>query len=145
MTNGKRPEASSESKSEPIFRVAAVVDEYTLVLNIGSAQGVTKQHSFLVYGIGPDVIDPETGENLGPLELVRGRGKVSHIQERMCTIASSTTTTIPGIKKIFKRDRPGALSYWMTGQSQFDEVEEAARTVIEPFDDPKVGDFARLL
>jgi hypothetical protein len=124
-------------------RVAIVVDPYTIVLNVGRNDGITPKQSFLVYGHGPDVTDPETGDNLGPLEIVRGRGQVDHLQDSVCTLVSTMTRNVPGIKKIYRRDRFGGISSYLG--NQFDEIEEGASTVTDPFKDATVGDYARPL
>lgn len=57
-------------------RVARVIDAFQVVINKGEKDGVRLGESFLVYGVGPEVQDPVTGEILGPIELVRGHDKV---------------------------------------------------------------------
>ena len=148
MTKLKGTSLSLESQPKSI-RVAQVVDIYRLVLNVGKRDGIAAQDKFLIYGLGGEVTDPETNENLGPLELVRGRGIVEHLQDSMCTIQSTMQRQMPGVKKVYQREsatkgiesaRMGILS---TLDPQIQEVEEPPRSVIEPFYSPKVGDFAR--
>ena len=59
-----------------------------VVINRGSHQGVKLGDKFLVFGIGPRIIDPDTHDDLGELELVRGRGEVVHVQEHLATLRS---------------------------------------------------------
>lgn len=141
MTEPESTALSADVQPKPI-RVAQVVDEYRLVLNVGKRDGVTARDNFLIYGLGGEVKDPETGENLGVLELLRGRGKVEHLQDSICTIHSTMQRQVPGLKKIYHRDsaRVGVLS--MFGQ-QVQEIEEPTRSVDEPFDSPEIGDYAR--
>ncbi|MEX2120225.1 MAG: hypothetical protein WD847_11580 [Pirellulales bacterium] len=40
---------------------------------------------FLIYDLSDPILDPETKEELGQLEIVKGRVKVGHVQEKMCT------------------------------------------------------------
>ena len=68
--------------------IIKVIDEYTVVLNKGSTSGVTRGSSFLIVEVGEELIDPETGNNLGNLELTKGWCAPTHIQENMCTILS---------------------------------------------------------
>lgn len=70
-------------------KVAKVVDEYTVVINLGCADGVTFTDRFLIYNMGEEILDPETGKSLGRLEIVCGEGKPSHIQDKMTTLTSS--------------------------------------------------------
>jgi len=69
-------------------RVAAVIDDSTLVLNAGSAQGVREGMLFVVFGEHDEITDPETGASLGKWESVKARVVVTHVQDRMCTVRS---------------------------------------------------------
>jgi hypothetical protein len=57
-----------------------------VVVNLGSEDGITEKAEFLVYTKGAQVKDPDTGEDLGDVEIVRGRGQPKHIQPRLTTI-----------------------------------------------------------
>ena len=86
------------------IRVAKVLSWTRLVLNVGSADGIKENSNFLVYSIGSeDIIDPITGDSLGKLEYVKGKGHVIHLQEKMCTI--ETFEKDRG-KRIIKRRNP---------------------------------------
>jgi hypothetical protein len=69
-------------------RVARILSEFQLVLNVGSAQGVEPDMRFVVFEEGDEVIDPETGGSLGRLELVKGEVIVTHAQEGMSIVTS---------------------------------------------------------
>lgn len=69
-------------------RVAKIADESRLVLNVGSAHGVKPGMHFVVFQEGEDVTDPESGESLGKMELVKAEVVIEHVQERM-SLASS--------------------------------------------------------
>lgn len=117
------------------IRVVRVIDDLTLVLNIGSDRGVSKGDIFLVYYVEPEeIIDPNTGESLGKLEIVRGSGSVIHVQEKMCTIKSNRTES--GGRII--RSGSGLASFLALGEV----IEEPAKKAI-PFESPTVGDFAK--
>ena len=112
-------------------RVVRFIDDlrFTLALNIGEVDGVKTDDKYMVYGIdeGP-IIDPETGEDLGALEIVKGRGKVILVQEKMCIIKSIA------VKKI--RKSPSEI---MGVPHYFD----SDRTEPVPFDNPQIGDYAK--
>ena len=58
------------------IKVAKVLSETQLVLNVGSNDGIKEDSRFLVYSIeDEDILDPVTGESLGKLEYVKGRGR----------------------------------------------------------------------
>ena len=76
--------------SEPITgKVAAIVDDTTLVLNLGSRDGVHEGMLFAVVAEHHDIRDPDSGESLGRWESVKGRVVVTHVQERMATARSA--------------------------------------------------------
>lgn len=66
-------------------KVAAIVDDTTVVLNVGSRHGVHEGMLFAIVAQHQEIRDPETGESLGRWESVKGRVVVTHVQERMCT------------------------------------------------------------
>lgn len=66
-------------------KIAKIVDQYTVILNVGSAGGVKEGMTFVIFDQGDEVTDPDTGESLGRWEIVKGRVMVSHVQERIST------------------------------------------------------------
>lgn len=66
-------------------KVAAVIDDTTLVLNVGYQQGVREGMVFVIFAEHGDIADPETGESLGKWEMTKARVAVTHVQERICT------------------------------------------------------------
>ncbi|MBT3341850.1 MAG: hypothetical protein HN712_20265 [Gemmatimonadetes bacterium] len=66
-------------------KIAAVIDATTLVLNVGSAQGVREGMLFAVVAAQQEIVDPDTGASLGPWEIVKTRLVVTHVQDVMCT------------------------------------------------------------
>ncbi len=123
-----------ESRGFPAL-VARIVDEYTVVINRGSDDGIQKGHNFLIYGIEDEVIDPETGESLGCLEVVRGRGSVTHVQPRMATIKASQRSPSKVIKK-------KGMGVWALGA---EVIEESNEGTIIPFEEAIAGDHAKPL
>jgi hypothetical protein len=110
------------------IRVAAVLDGYHVVLNRGARDGVKLGASFLIYSFGPDVEDPVTGRNLGPIELVKGKGRVIHLQENLATLRSSEE------KPIYS---PNPFPIPTFGRPQPVRYEEL------PFRNVEIGDVAR--
>lgn len=82
------PAESVQSNSKPV--VVNIVDHYQVAINRGSAHGVKLHDKFMIYRLSKEpVVDPTTGENLGHLEIVIGRGTAVHVQEKMTTIKST--------------------------------------------------------
>ena len=120
------------------IRVARVLSDTRLVLNVGSEDGIKENSRFLVYTIdNEDIIDPVTGNSLGKLEYVKGDGHVIHLQDKMCTI--ETFKKASG-KRVIKRNNP----LWTLGGYET-ETEEIPSGELEEFDDVVVGDYAKLI
>jgi hypothetical protein len=129
---------TSESTSKFPARVVAVSDgDYDVAINRGKADGLKIGQRFIVYGLSEEEIkDPDTGESLGRLEIVRGRGMVTHLQEKMATIRSERVG--PGEKKT-RRKGDYAFSPYLLREEE--EVSSPGPQL--PFEGPQVGDLAK--
>jgi hypothetical protein len=67
-------------------RVAAIVDDTTLVISAGYQEGVREGTLFVIFGEYEGIRDPETGADLGRWESVKARVVVTHVQQRMSTV-----------------------------------------------------------
>lgn len=74
-------------------KVARILNEFQLVLNVGVRQGVKPGMRFLIYEEGEEVRDPENGEALGKLELVKAEVEVVHVQETLCLVQAKEKKT----------------------------------------------------
>ncbi len=64
--------------------VASIMDLSRVVINRGAEHGVKYSQRFAVYALSEeDIIDPITRASLGRLEIIKGIGKVVHIQDKM--------------------------------------------------------------
>lgn len=98
--------------------------------------GVREGNTFVVYYVEPeDLIDPETQESLGKLEVVRGTGVATNVQEKMTTIKSNRYENNSGT--IIRRNNSpfGGISALIGGET----IEQPAKDLI-PFDEAKRGD-----
>lgn len=66
--------------------VAEFLDGRRVVLNKGGQDGISQGDKFIVFSLGGEIHDPKTGESLGVLEKIKGKGEVIHVQDHMCTI-----------------------------------------------------------
>jgi len=126
-------------------RVAAIIDDTTLVLNVGSAQGVREGMVFAIVSEHQEILDPDTGASLGSWEIPKARVVVTHLQERMCTVRSPRRQEagVPGTLSTMMVQH----SFGLFGDRQDDRhslhVRSAGlsgRPKLEPI---KVGDQAR--
>lgn len=117
-------------------------DQCQVSLNVGSRDGVEKGDNFLIYSLSDhEIIDPDTNESLGFLEFVKGKGKVTHVQEKLCTISSTTYTKPSPARKIIKQSTNAAFLAFgnpVTEETVFDATPEQV-----PFDSPVIGDLAK--
>ena len=75
--------------------VAKIIDERRVVLNKGSRDHISNGDRFIVFNLGGEIHDPETGESLGILEEIKGKGEVIHVQDHMCTIQTYESDIVP--------------------------------------------------
>ena len=65
-------------------KIASILDEYNVVINVGRLHGVTEGMSFVIYSPGEEEVrDPDTGKSLGCMELVKGYVRATHVQENL--------------------------------------------------------------
>ncbi len=66
-------------------KIAKIIDSRTVILSVGSENGVKDGIVFAVLDEGDEVKDPDTGESLGKWEIIKGQVMVTNTQEKMCT------------------------------------------------------------
>ena len=94
-----------------IFKIIKVSDDnLKIVINAGENKGIKIGMKFIVYAKGEELFDPDTNESLGRLEITKGMGKVTHVQEKISTLESANIKTIAP-KKTIKRPNPNSLIY----------------------------------
>ena len=72
-----------------IVKVADIITNTKIVLNIGSDDGASCGDIYQIFTLGKEIIDPDTGDALEKVEIIRGVGKVTHVQKKICTIDSN--------------------------------------------------------
>lgn len=113
-----------------------------VVINRGRAEGIKEGDQFLIFGIGPHLIDPDTGEDLGELELVRGRGRVVHVQEHLATLRTIERRRGGTTKRILRE--PSAGARWLAPGLSGRVIEEELPPETElPFEAVQLGDLAK--
>lgn len=110
--------------------VVRVIDQYKVAINMGSSDGIKLNQKFLILSFSPEqIIDPETNESLGNLEIVKGTGMVSHVQDRLATITSNKMSSPVTTKR---------------RNMLFSSMEETVQSGdLLPFEDACVGDKAK--
>ena len=75
------------------LRVAEVLSQSAIVINAGQDEKIENGHEFVVYERGPEVVDPETKESLGHLDIKKGRFVAVDVQPNL-TIARLQRHTV---------------------------------------------------
>ena len=76
-------------------KVAAIIDDTTLVLNVGSEQGVQEGMAFAIFALHGEIADPDSGQPLGRWEAVKARVVATHVQPRLCTVRAPVVGEVP--------------------------------------------------
>lgn len=130
--------------SQFICKVASVLSPTELVINKGNNSGLKTGMRFLIYTLSVDDIkDPETNESLGKLELVKGTGKIIHLQETMATIESDMFKQ-PLPKKIIRKNENGWKIFPYVPHETVEEIpaEEPEQLA---FKEAEIGDYAKYI
>ena len=78
-------------------KVAKILTEREVVINIGRTRGVTKGMRFAILAATPEEIhDPETGELLDVVDRTKVLVQVTEVREKIAICSTYRTTKIPG-------------------------------------------------
>lgn len=121
-------------------KVVKIISPYQVVLNCGLEDRISPNTVFQIYGLDDFIEDPDTGEILEQLELIRGTGRVVHVQQKICTVESNMNEDKP---KTIKRTQ-SSQNKWLNPLGGETEETEIIRDK-KKFDDVQIGDRARQL
>lgn len=80
-----------------LLKIAKILDEYNVVINGGASHGIEAGDEFQILDKkGSSVKDPDTGETIGHLDLIKATVKVTDVQEKMCICTSNEYTMVSG-------------------------------------------------
>ncbi len=75
-------------------KVAKILDEYSIVINVGRNSGVVDGMVFAIFVQSDEVVkDPDSSEVLGKLENIKEHVFVSHVQDRFSTCVAGVKET----------------------------------------------------
>ncbi|RRH80481.1 hypothetical protein EH244_30500 [Variovorax beijingensis] len=123
-------------------QVVKVLDPFTVVVNIGTDQGVKPDSKFLIVGLADLIVDPTTGKELERLEIVRGKVGVQHVQPSIATLRSIEWDRSPDSREIKKVTGRGAggLSNIFGNQDTVTELITPGDEKLRPLSEIQVGD-----
>lgn len=121
---------------DKILKVVKIVSPYQVVINGGAENGLQKGQRFLVYAVGEMIVDPDTGEELEQIEIVKGTGRIVHLQNKIATVESD-----------MKEERPITIKRRATlgtMRTLFGDTEETEISKHElEFEEAQIGDLVR--
>lgn len=135
------------------FKVAKIINDTSLVINAGSEQGINKGDKFKIIGkLGNStVIDPDTGENLGTLDDIKGEVIAAQIYPHMSICNSQIITSSPyqlSAQPILQNSLAGLISS-MNGESHREQLNVDKTQVTGGFKKSnkpiQIGDIAQLI
>lgn len=77
-----------------VYRVIKIISEYKIVVNAGSTDLIHEGQLFEIFAPGKEVIDPETGENLGSLDYVKAKLYAQDVFPRMCVCVNQESESV---------------------------------------------------
>jgi hypothetical protein len=84
LSIGKMAQNLTETSVTMIIgKVVRILSDEEVVLNVGREDGVKENMEFVIFLESDHVYDPETGEDLGAIEIVKGRVGVYHVMDKM--------------------------------------------------------------
>jgi hypothetical protein len=124
-------------------RIAQIISPTRFVLAAGAEQGVQEGMEFIIYELSDPVIDPETKESLGRLELHKGRVQVIHVQDKL-SMARTLPRRLyrPGLSEILPSLLPTTEGRWIEEYEQL-PIDETAATAVKADLTVKIGDLIR--
>lgn len=70
-------------------KVIRIFDESALLINMGRADGLKVGERIFVIETGDEITDPDTGESLGRLEMVKAELVAGDVQERVSVLKTA--------------------------------------------------------
>ena len=128
--------------------IARIIDPGYFVLAAGSIAGVTEGMEFVLYELSDHVFHPVPGEDLGQIELVKGRVKVTHVQEKICHARTNARTVTKRVNALIPTimDPMVAWSRAVTvEETQYDKLNVEGAVALKTDFTVRVGDLARSL
>ncbi|MCB1193558.1 MAG: hypothetical protein H7A23_09350 [Leptospiraceae bacterium] len=128
--------------------VAEIINDNKIVINAGEKDGLKKGMEVLVYAKGNEIFDPLTNESLGILEIVKGTGTITHLQNRIATVESNMKLDTSR-KLVTKKKHNESALFQMVEMLQpyrvIEEIEEIPSKVMVPFENLEVGDLVKII
>lgn len=132
-------------------KIIHVNNDFTqFVINKGYNDNIRHNEKFLIVALGDDIIDPDTNENFGRLEIVKGEAIVHHIQEKMTTLISNQFIEEPAKEEtIYKTEaiHRARISFGIPSfeRTPSKKVKIDAEKRIKPLLNVRKGDYVKII
>jgi hypothetical protein len=123
-------------------KVARIISDTEVILAASSDNGVQEGTEFVIFALGDPIFDPETGEPLGELELVKGRVVVTHVMGKMSMAQVKPRQVTRRIPTMFEAMRPPIGGHDVT-ETVTDRLQVEGATAVQVDPTVRVGDKAR--
>jgi hypothetical protein len=78
------------------YNIVKIVDEYLVVVNYGEKHNAREGDELEIFEVGETVFDPKNGEDLGTLDLLKGKIYVLNVYEKMSLCKSAEKSVVLG-------------------------------------------------
>jgi len=75
-------------------RIISIIDDTTILINVGENKGVVKGDEFRIFSKTPEVIDPFTGDNLGSMDINKAIVEAYDVLPKMTICKSKFTNSL---------------------------------------------------
>jgi len=131
----KKHKKKQNMNTEKTIKVIEVHSQFEVILNCGTEDGqFYNGQQCQIYGLGNILKDPDSEEDLEALEIIRGLGKITHIQGKISTVECSEFTVPPIIKK---------TTFNAYGSGTTEETQPPKEK--KPFKKVQLGDLVRFI
>ena len=93
---------TNKGAKERKWRVIRIFDEYRVLINAGTSDGIGEGDLLKIVGETEEIIDPETKKKLGKLEKVKAKVRAIQVQANMCVAESAQTYKTTGLIPILE-------------------------------------------
>ena len=122
------------------FKVIEIIDEYTLLINYGFKDNASEGDMLRIYSIGEKVLDPETGIELGTLDVIKDTVQVKIPYENF-SLCKKKPIICPEILNPLSQ----LLNDNMLSENLYVDKKAISKRKVTKIEPIKIGDLALLL
>ena len=66
------------------YKVIRIVDEYSVLINVGAEDGIAKDDLLEIFSVGTEIKDPETGNTIGTFDTIKAVVVADTVYDKFC-------------------------------------------------------------